>query len=142
MIIGFTGTQLSMTVPQVATLKKILTGLEITEAHHGLCVGADAQFHATLRLIDEKLSRRTRIVGHPCNLRGKQATWFYKDCDVMLPFYPPLMRNSHIVTAVERLIAAPKDSKEELRSGTWSTIRRARAMPIPITIILPDGSLA
>jgi hypothetical protein len=44
-----------------------------------------------------------------------------------------------IVVESELLIATPKEVKEQLRSGTWATVRRARKVGIPIILITPDG---
>jgi len=52
-----------------------------------------------------------------------------------------LARNHFIVAYSEELVAAPKSNKEELRSGTWATIRYARKRKRMVTIIYPDGSL-
>jgi hypothetical protein len=47
----------------------------------------------------------------------------------------PLARNTCIVLNCEHLIAAPKEDSEVLRSGTWSTIRRARKEHKPLIIL-------
>jgi hypothetical protein len=39
------------------------------------------------------------------------------------------------------LLAVPKGMIEELRSGTWSTIRRAKKHGINVVICWPDGSV-
>jgi len=52
---------------------------------------------------------------------------------------PPLTRNHDIVDCTELLIACPKSMKEELRSGTWATVRYARKLERPVIIIYPNG---
>lgn len=47
----------------------------------------------------------------------------------------PLARNRRIVAAVDVLIAAPETDREELRSGTWATIRYARAAGKPVVML-------
>jgi hypothetical protein len=37
------------------------------------------------------------------------------------------------------MISAPAGISEELRSGTWTTIRYTRKMKIPLSIVWPDG---
>lgn len=49
-------------------------------------------------------------------------------------------RNHDIVDATEWLIATPKKF-EEIRSGTWATVRYAKKVKKPVTIIWPDGSI-
>jgi hypothetical protein len=53
---------------------------------------------------------------------------------------PPLDRNKMMVDDCEALIATPRLMVEELRSGTWSTIRYARKCRKPVHIVWPDGS--
>ena len=48
-------------------------------------------------------------------------------------------RNQVMVDLADHLIAFPRTSNEELRSGTWATIRRARNKGIPIEIIPLDS---
>ena len=50
-----------------------------------------------------------------------------------------LVRNRDIVAAVDVLIAAPLVDKEELRSGTWATIRYARAARKPVVMLSRGG---
>lgn len=50
-----------------------------------------------------------------------------------------LARNRDIVDETEILIACPGHMHEELRSGTWSTIRYAVKIQRPHIIIWPDG---
>jgi hypothetical protein len=38
-------------------------------------------------------------------------------------------------------VAAPRTPIETLRSGTWATVRYARAYGRPVWIVLPDGSV-
>jgi len=37
------------------------------------------------------------------------------------------------------MIATPGEVDEQLRSGTWSTVRFARKQGKPVHVILPDG---
>ena len=57
-----------------------------------------------------------------------------------MPELPPLVRNHKIVGAVHLLIATPKTDKEELRSGTWATIRYAKKVRLSTCIVYPDGT--
>jgi hypothetical protein len=51
------------------------------------------------------------------------------------------VRNQHIVNETEYLIATPFMLHETQRSGTWSTVRKARAANKMVVIIYPDGSI-
>lgn len=104
----------------------------VTEAHHGLCIGSDAQFHGLLDFMPQTLV----VHGHPPLNTSKMAEGLI--CDVMHPPLEYLMRNRAIVDAADTLFAAPQ-GEEELRSGTWSTVRYARKKGINIRIIMPNG---
>ena len=57
------------------------------------------------------------------------------------PAKPPLDRNHDIVERCDLLIATPHTVEEQLRSGTWATIRYARKVHRPHYIIRPCGQL-
>lgn len=138
MIVGFTGTREGMTEAQ----KRRVTDLvrehlwghddEITEAHHGDCVGADAEFHAIVR----QESPDTWIEVQPPDDPSKRA--FCKGDRALSP-RPYLVRNAIIVGSCDILIAAPKEQTEQHRGGTWSTVRKAVKSGKPVTIVYPDG---
>lgn len=138
--VGFTGTQGGMTNEQYVTVEALLheIGLQhgIDYATHGGCVGADAQFDALLAEIGVK------TVIRPCDIKSKQADINTSGLRhiILCDEREPLDRNTDIVLASTVLIAAPKGYKEERRSGTWSTIRRARTYKIPHWIVWPDGT--
>lgn len=138
MKIGFTGTRNGMTLSQRERLIWILNdqgqefGEEVDEFHHGDCKGSD---HQAFRIADE-LAWVT--VAHPCNIRSWRA--FTNSTKILDPL-PPLVRNKIIVDSVGLMIATPEGRAEVLRSGTWSTIRRARKLPRRLWIIYPDGEL-
>ena len=114
-IVGFTGTRKGMSPHQKWVLSQYLAPDD--EFHHGDCVGADAEAH------DMAARLGCRIVIHPCTLRAQRA---FKKGDTVFPPLPPLERNKIIVDQCEVLCAAPATDEEELRSGTWATIRYAR----------------
>lgn len=119
MIVGFTGTSDGMTLLQKTYLVSALANLGPEEFHHGDCVGADAEAHDIVR----KEWPRCKIVIHPPENDYKRA---FKAGDEILEPRPYLVRNKAIVARCEELVAAPKTLAEELRSGTWATIRTAR----------------
>jgi hypothetical protein len=128
---AFTGTRRGMTAAQWAKFLDVLAGLAPQWFHHGDCVGADAQAHSAAVRVCE-------IHIHPCTIAAKRA-WCAGAHLMSIPL-PPLDRNKMMVDDCEALIATPRLMVEELRSGTWSTIRYARKCRKPVHIIWPDGS--
>jgi len=134
MKIGFSGTRKGMTSQQKQVMECLLSKLpKITFAHHGDCIGADAEFHQAC------LNIHIAIVIHPPSDNKNRANCigFAEE----MPPAPYLERDRRIVDSTELLIATPA-GKEHLRSGTWTTIRYARKRKKPVIIIEPDGSLA
>lgn len=129
MKIGFTGTQIGMSERQRIEFYRQMIRHMPDEFHHGDCIGADTDAH---NLVVPMLD--TRIVIHPPTKSAKRS---FLRADETLPTKPYIERNHDIVDAVDLLIAAPKNERvEELRSGTWATIRYARKTGKPV-IILP-----
>ena len=135
MKVGFTGTRLGMSRVQntifTGTLLMAKIG-ELPEFHHGDCIGADAQAH----LIALKLGFIIHI--HPPS-NPKQRAFCTAHHD-MTP-KPYIERNHNIVDAVELMIATPDEAIEQLRSGTWATIRYAWKRNRKIIIIGPNGEM-
>ena len=135
MRIGFTGTQKGMTDFQKHEVSMVLlfnsyicTGVS-GEAHHGDCIGADAEF--------EELAKKEGFTtyAHPASDTGNKRA--YCKSDILLPAKPALERNKDIVNAVDIMIATPKENHEVLRSGTWATIRYAKKCGWLIHVIYP-----
>ncbi len=135
MKIGFTGTRQGMTARQRGVVKAALKDKGATEVHHGDCIGADVEFHA----LAKELGIRT--VAHPPKDATRRA---YCEAHEILEPKPFLVRNAEIVEVCDYLIAAPYGYKERLRgSGTWATIRMARAIARPHGIAYPgDNTLS
>ncbi|MEU7814068.1 hypothetical protein [Pseudonocardia sp. NPDC049154] len=133
MKIGFTGTRLTPTDPQSDALTGLLAGCALWygdfELHHGDCVGADALAARIAKAHD------FIVHVHPPTEQGMRA---WTAGHVMHEPLPYLERNRAIVDATECLIAVP-DGPERTRSGTWSTVRYARRLGRPVTIVWPDG---
>lgn len=117
--LGFTGSRKGMSEWQKRRLRMFLRHHRPVEFHHGDCVGADAQAHKMVR----ELLPECRIVIHPGDMPRLRA-----NCKGDLTFepFPPLHRNRLIVSATDEMVAAPETDEEQLRSGTWFTIREAR----------------
>jgi hypothetical protein len=139
MIIGFTGTKLGMTDAQWDTLAEILLALDYDEAHHGDCIGADAEFFLILCGIREETGRPCKIISHPSTIKATNAN---TPSDVIHEPLPPLERDAIIARKAELMFATPRGFEEEVRSGTWTTVRRAREAGTPLKVIWPDGSVS
>jgi hypothetical protein len=140
--IGFTGTHRGMTKEQRATLAGLLYSYvkgstvadSATEFHHGDCIGADAEAHDLAYMLG------LEIFIHP-PIKEDSRAWKAVDALHMADPLPYLERNMVIVARTDFLVAAPDSRKEKLRSGTWSTVRRARWVNKPAYLIYPDGTL-
>lgn len=151
MLIGFTGTQSGMTSFQKEELAKILNIKQCTEFLHGDCIGADREAN------DIALKSGVILFTiHPPDNMKKRAFCFdifmktkwnriitpYENWSdvIKVRWYPVdayLKRNQRIVDSVELMIAAPKEHKHTVRSGTWSTIRYAWKSKKDIIVIPP-----
>jgi hypothetical protein len=131
MNIGFTGTQQGMTAKQRESLANLLRHYYDTngarEFHHGDCIGADAEAHEVAVAIGY------RIVIHPPTNPYKRA---FKSGTVR-PAKTYLDRNHDIVDESDVMVATPKSTVEELRSGTWATIRYTRKSGKHLHILAP-----
>lgn len=143
MKVGFTGTRKGMTRAQMDALYRWLCEQPVVGSfHHGDCLGADndaANIVHEINTSEDPPSPRIVIVCHPPENDILQA--FNAHNDVFRPSRPYLIRNRHIVAECDVLLACPAETQEELRSGTWYTVRHARRQKKPIVIIWPDGSL-
>jgi hypothetical protein len=133
MIIGFTGTREGMTDDQDRRLGGIILKLkDVTEAHHGDCIGGDAEFHEICQFF------KIPIIIHPPTNDKLRA--FCKGAARVEEPQPYLTRNIIIVNTCDLLLAAPKEDSEPLPSrgqGTWSTIRYARKADCLLRIVWP-----
>lgn len=136
MIIGFSGTRRGLTRPQRDALHSLLMEFEPDVVHHGCCVGADSDFSV---LAGTRAG--VKIHAHPADLGALTDKDALDWADVTYKPLPPLERNQVIVDESELLIACPAEATEQLRSGTWATVRFARKCGKRVVIIYPDGSL-
>jgi len=134
---GFTGTRGGMTAAQKASFTRLMELLRpaMVAFHHGDCVGADAEADAIVRAADS----RVVIVIHPPSNQHYQA-FCERGGDVVQPPAGYLERNHRIVDACDLLIACPRTATEEVRSGTWATVRYALKLNKRVLIVFPDGS--
>ena len=105
----------------------------ITELHLGDCIGADTEAYADAKVLG------LRLIGHPPIAIERRSFLHY---DLEYAPRPFLARNHEIVDeAPDGLIAAPFGMVEELRAGTWATVRYARKVGRRLWLVLPDGSV-
>lgn len=134
MRVGFTGTRRGMTAAQILAILPELEpfyseGDPSCWFHHGDAIGADQQAFLVARQMG------WMIVAHPAYDEPRRSASDLWD----IPRHP-LARDKVIAQTVQHLIATPATMQEELRSGTWATVRYARAEGRSITVIFPDGS--
>lgn len=130
--IGFTGTRDGMTLPQMQGFVSLLLDIQSDQFHQGCCVGSDEEASIAAR------NQGLWVVGHP-PINRKHLSTFQSDEEREPEEY--LVRNKAIVNASQVMIATPGGMVEVLRSGTWATIRYARAAKRPVYIIFPDGRI-
>jgi hypothetical protein len=138
--IGFTGTREDLTPRQTSALAQHLSErrqrLGVFIARHGLCVGADVVFNAFVSTFEN-----VEIHAHPgMPVGSKLRAPDWPPHLIIHELEPPLERNKIIVEMSTEMVACPKEMEEQLRSGTWATIRYARGLKRPLAIIWNDGS--
>ena len=123
---GFTGTRTGLNNTQKDKINKLfeenIKQNKTIEIHHGDCVGADSEIHAICEKIINKYENM-KIIIHPPS--DKKLRAFCKSSLICDP-KPYLKRNKDIIDGTDILIACPYSNEEQLRSGTWSTIRYAK----------------
>lgn len=135
-VIGFTGTQEGLTDWQqinVVFALQCFKSSHGTTAVHGDCIGGD-EFFAK---VTAQLGFQTRA--RPgCDSKGNSPKRAYVDSDEIFPLALYLVRNHRIVDDSDIMIACPKSFEEELRSGTWATVRYARRVGKRVHMIYPE----
>jgi hypothetical protein len=119
--VGFTGTSRGMTEAQRGAAAALRELGDVAEAHHGDCVGADAEFHALCQNLG------IPVVIHPPSDPKKRA---HCQGGQVLPERPYLDRNRAIVDAGDVLLAAPAEQEgERLLLHLGHGALRAQARP-------------
>ena len=119
MVIGFTGTRKGMSEAQRLQFGDVMAWLiracearcEPVSFHHGAAAGADTEAAEIIGASPDVM-----VVPHPA---GRD----------------PLERNRDIARLCSILIAAPDRDQEQQRSGTWATVRYARAEGRPVVLL-------
>lgn len=148
--IGFTGSRKGMTQKQVAELLKLIVFNHPFELHHGDCVGADAKAHKYYSTYPEP---GKRIVIHP-PINDELRAYCHLDKiidDTIIKVREEkhyLDRNRDIVDETDFLLAFPNGSDRSYgragksrQGGTWYTIRYARSINKPVTIVYLNGNI-
>jgi len=130
MKLGMSGNRSGITKNAKNTLLRFFEDNEIDEVHHGDCVGSDKDFH------DVCATKEFKIVIHPPKNNKMRANCISEH---ILPAKDYLDRNHDIVDFTDMLVAFPSSETEEIRSGTWATIRYAKKKNKKILLIFPDG---
>jgi len=131
--IGFTGNRYGLNEEQRNQIINLLDKYDNMIILHGDCIGSDTDFH-NLCINYRNLKSSKKIIIHiyppdKSTLRG------FNKGDLIMDMKPYLDRNMDIINNSDLLVACPFDkNKEELRSGTWSTIRQARKKKMKIYI--------
>lgn len=142
--VGFTGTRQGMSDQQLDAFVRLVRAnfmSEMSEFHHGDCVGSDAQAH---EIVATMLRGRGEgyVYIHPPT-ESKYRALCNSQPRIILQPKPYLERDRDIVDACDILIATPKEQPpiptgKGLRGGTWYTIRYARKVGKLHYIIYPE----
>lgn len=134
--IGATGYQLVEAIKQLYSWNASVINI----LNHGGCVGFDEQIHNIIKIIPTFNNIQLKI--HPAKgVDDKYKAKLDMAGCILEDEKLPLERNKIMVDKSDCVLAVPKEFKEVLRSGTWSTIRYAKKQNKPLIIIYPDGSL-
>jgi hypothetical protein len=124
--IGFTGTHKGACLAQLEELSPKLQALKdagFDEFHHGMCIGADEQAARIAKVIG------FRVVAHPGLARDPKNMLYRSEWDgndEVREAKPFIERDHDIVDETEVMLATPLTCAEQVRSGTWTTIRYAK----------------
>jgi hypothetical protein len=123
--IGFTGNRKGLTPIQEEEIKLILDKYDNIIVSHGDCIGSDTDFHnLCMNYKNTHINKNITICIFPPNDPKSRA---FNIGDLLMKEEPYLKRNLNIIKNCSILIACPVDkNREDLRSETWSTVRKAR----------------
>lgn len=130
---GFTGSRSGLPEWKKEQIEKEFDKHPKIEVFHGDCIGADTDFHNLCLEYRQRTNKELIIYIHPPDnnsMRGNNTP------DYIATPKQYLKRNRDIVDNCNVLIACPFDAnREEVRSGTWATIRYARNNNIPVILL-------
>lgn len=136
-VIGITGTREGCNAAQLSELRERLVRLRATDyprtttLHHGDCVGVDAEAH------EIALELGMTVECHPPNEPRHRA--YTTGWHTLWREQSYRMRNMAIVEACDILLAVPERPESTAgKSGTWMTVRMARARHVKTVVIKGD----
>lgn len=142
--IGFTGSRRGLTAKQKIILSELIPPKSF-ELHHGDCVGADEWAHEFVYYYGH---HKKRIVVHPPSDPKLRAFCglikFSGDFVEIREEKEYLERNKDIVDETEYLLAFPNRDivhRGPGGGGTWSTVRYAKSVGKPVTIVYMNGNI-
>lgn len=133
--IGFIGNRYGVNSEQKDKIILILDKYDNIIVSHGDCIGSDTDFHnLCMNYRKEHPNKKIRKEIFPSNDLKFRA--FNEPDLINVKQSTNLQRNLKIIKYSSILIACPIDkNKEQLRCGTWSTIRKARKEKLIIYIL-------
>lgn len=145
-IMGITASRHGMTAPQGKALRALIEKFKPREFHHGDCVGGDEDGHEIYDNWRRSTSALTLdeahvIHVHPPDDDKLRARVKLREGDVLHEEKPYHARNHDIVNVSTIMVGLPYTAEEEVKSGTWATIRYAKKHGMKPYVIRPDGSV-
>ena len=135
MKVGFTGRREGLNSCQVNMFYDTLETIgNISEFHHGDCVGADAEAHDIVANLNEFIAKHI----HPPEKQDLRA---FCNPDAIYKPKSYFARNRDIVDMSDVMVACPPTDVDPGRGGTWYTINYARKQGKPIYICYPNGTV-
>ena len=137
LIWGTTGTRHGGTNPQLVSVAWLFNKYTITGLHDGDCKGADTQVFFIAKAFG------AFITLHPPT-NGEWRAFLDRFADDQMEVWPHKgyhARDKDIARESTVMVAIPWQSIEpdEGGGGTWTTIRFARSLGMPIAIVWPNG---
>lgn len=135
MKIGFTGTRFGLNERTKKSIKDLLISLNATEVYHGMCVGADEDFHHICKELGLKINGLPGVsVKDPHNLDYRAEL----EVDNLYPTMTHFQRNRVIVDSCDLLIACPLCGA--ITGGTMYTFQYAVKKNKPNILICQEQS--
>lgn len=125
--VGFTGTNKGASTVQLAVVEeklKFLLEEGFDEFHHGACIGADEQAAKLAKELGFRVVAHPGLASDPKNLMYRSEWDGSHETREAKPF---IERDHDIVDETEMMLATPLTYEEKIRSGTWTTVRYAKA---------------
>lgn len=132
--VGVTSTRKGLNEVQRLWVTFFLKEHQVNVLHHGDCVGGDDEL---AKMFHQK---GTYVIAHPAHTINKYKAKCQIN-DLILSPDDTLARNQTIVRHSELVLGFPYTIEEEVRSGTWFTIRHAKKLKVPVLVIKPNGEV-